>query len=61
MKFVILLLLASDPLYFPFDETMDCFDQGYQVLESVATYHGPGPKQGWYTDQGTLVYAFYCE
>ena len=61
MKFIILLLLASEPLYFPLDEKWDCYEQGYEVLESVATYHGPGPKQGWYTDQGTLVYGFYCE
>ena len=61
MKFIILLLLASDPLHCPFDDTLDCYDQGYEVLEAVATYHGPGPKQGWYTDQGTLVYGFYCE
>ena len=61
MKFIILLLLASEPLYFPVDTTISCFDQGYEVLESVATYHGPGPKQGWYTDHGTLVYGFYCE
>ena len=60
MKFIILLLLASEPLYFPFDEKWDCYDQGYEVLESVATYHGPGPNQGWYTDQGILVYGFYC-
>ena len=61
MKFIILLLLASDPLHFPFDDTLDCYDQGYEILESMATYHGPGPNQGWYTDQGTLVYGFYCE
>ena len=61
MKFIILLLLASEPLYFPFDKKWDCYDQGYKVLESVATYQGPGPQQGWYTDQGTLVYGFYCE
>jgi len=61
MKLIILLLLASEPLYFPFDTTLDCYDQGIEVMESIATYHGPGPKQGWYTDHGDLVYGFYCE
>ena len=32
-----------------------------KTIEAIATYHGPGPKQGWYTKKGELVYAFYCE
>ena len=61
MKFIIILLLAQDPIYIPFDTTLDCYDQGNETMESIATYHGPGPKQGWYTDQGALLYGFYCE
>ena len=61
MKFIILLLVASEPMYFPFDNTIDCYDQGIEVMESIATYHGPGINQGWYTNNGTLVYGFYCE
>ena len=61
MKFIIILLLTQDPLYIPFDTTLDCFEQGTEIIESIATYHGPGPTQGWYTDHGTLVYGFYCE
>ena len=61
MKFIILLLLASEPLYFPFDNTIDCYDQGREIMESVATYEEPGPTNGWYTNKGTLVYGFYCE
>ena len=61
MKFIIILLLTQDPLYIPFDTTLDCFEQGTEIIESIATYHGPGPPQGWYTDHGTLVYGFYCE
>jgi len=61
MKLIILLLLASEPLYFPFDTTLDCYDQGNEIMESIATYHGPGPKQGWYTDHGALIYGFYCK
>ena len=61
MKFIIILLLTQDPLYIPFDTTLDCFEQGTEIIESIATYHGPGPTQGWYTDHGALVYGFYCE
>ena len=61
MKLIILLLLASEPLYFPFDTTLDCYDQGNEIMESIATYHGPGTNQGWYTDHGDLIYGFYCE
>jgi len=61
MKYVIILLLASDPIYVPFDATLSCFEQGQEIMESIATYHGPGPEQGWYTKEGKLLYGFYCE
>ena len=61
MKYVIILLLAKDPIHVPFDTTLGCYEQGNEVIEAIATYHGPGPKQGWYTKKGELVYAFYCE
>ena len=61
MKLIVLLLLASEPLYFPLDTTVSCGEQGEEIIETIATYHGPGPKQGWYTDHGTLVYGFYCK
>ena len=61
MKYIIVLLLATDPLYFPFDKTLTCVEQGGEIIETIATYHGPGPNQGWYTDHGTLIYGFYCE
>jgi len=61
MKFVILLLLIKDPLYFPFDNRLTCYEQGYELLTLVAKHQGPGPEQGWYTDIGDLVYGFYCE
>ena len=61
MKYIIVLLLATDPLYFPFDKTLTCIEQGEEIVEAIAAYQGPGPKQGWYTKKGELVYAFYCE
>ena len=61
MKYIVILLLAKAPIYVPFDNTLNCHEQGREIIESIATYHGPGPNQGWYTDQGDLVYGFYCE
>ena len=61
MKLIILLLLASEPLYFPFDTTLGCYEQGEEIIEAIDTYQGPGINQGWYTDHGALVYGFYCE
>jgi len=61
MKLIVLLLLASEPLYFPLDDTKASYDQGIEVMKSIATYHGPGTNQGWYTDHGTLIYGFYCK
>ena len=61
MKYIILLLLASDPLYFPFDKNLTCAEQGEVVIETIATYYGPGSDQGWYTKEGKLIYGFYCE
>ena len=61
MKLIIVLLLAGEPLYFPFDTTLSCAEQGEEIIEIMATYHGPGPEQGWYTKEGKLVFGFYCE
>ena len=61
MKYIIILLLATNPLYFPFDTTLDCYEQGKEVIETIATYRGPGPEQGWYTKKGDLVFGFYCQ
>ena len=61
MKLIVLLLLASEPIYVPLDTTVSCGEQGEEIIETIATYHGPGPKQGWYTDHGALIYGFYCK
>ena len=42
----------------------DCFSQGYEILERLATYHGPeekGKDQGWVLN-GTRVEVagWYC-
>ena len=61
MKYVILLLVLEGSLYFPFDDRLTCFEQGHELMTSMAKYHEPGPEQGWYTNRGDLVYGFYCE
>ena len=61
MKLIIILLLIGEPLYFPFDTTLSCAEQGEEIIETIATYHGPGPEQGWYTREGKLIFGFYCK
>ena len=61
MKLIIILLLIGEPLYFPFDTTLSCAEQGEEIIETIATYQGPGINQGWYMDNGALIYGFYCE
>ena len=61
MKYIIILLLASEPIYVPFNAEKNCFDQGEEIIEAMATYHGPGPEQGWYTKEGKLIFGFYCK
>ena len=61
MKFIIILLLANDPIHVPFDTTISCGEQGKEIIETIATYYGPGSDQGWYTKEGKLLYGFYCE
>ena len=59
MKFIIILLLAQNPIHVPFDTTLSCGEQGEEIIEIIATYQGPGTDQGWYTDHGALIYGFY--
>ena len=60
----ILMILATGAiLTFPTDESIkpDCFSQGYAILEKLATYHGPGPNQGWVlNNSNTQVGGWYC-
>ena len=43
----------------------DCFSKGYEILENIATYHGPeekGKDQGWVLNGSNLqVGGWYCE
>ena len=61
MKYIVILLLAKAPIYVPFDTTLDCAEQGREVIESIASNQGPGVNQGWYTKKGALIFGFYCE
>ena len=61
MKFIIILLLAHEPIYIPFDSQLGCAEQGEEIIQSIATYQESGSKQGWYTKNKILVYGFYCE
>jgi len=67
MKYLILLVLLFDGtlieerLKFS-SPTNDCFGWGQAHVEAIATYVGPGAKQGWYLNDGRgTVQGFYCE
>ena len=54
-------------LSFPMDKSVepDCFSQGHQILEKLATYHGPeekGKDQGWVLNESKVqVAGWYCQ
>ena len=67
MKYLILLVLLFDGtlieerLKFS-SPTNDCFGWGQAHVEAIATYVGPGAKQGWYLNDGRgTIHGFYCE
>ena len=60
----ILMILATGALItFPVNKSVkpDCFSQGHAILEKLATYHGPGPGQGWVLKNSNIeVGGWYC-
>ena len=61
----ILMIIATGAIVtFPMDKSVipDCFSQGYAILEKLATYHGPGPNQGWVLNNSNLqIGGWYCK
>ena len=61
----ILMILATGTLLaFPANnfKPLDCQNQGYKILEQLATYHGPGPNQGWILNGSNIeVVGWYCQ
>ena len=62
MKFLVILILAAEPIILPFNNALTCFEQGQAYIETIATYYEQTDtiNQGWYTANGKLVYGFYC-
>ena len=59
---IVMFLATGMLLTFPAEKykAFDCHDQGYRVLEKIATYHGPGPTQGNFTRDGKLMIGYIC-
>ena len=39
----------------------DCFSKGYEIVQKIATYYGPGPDQAWILNDSSLeVAGWYC-
>ena len=59
-----MVLATGAIITFPVDQSVkpDCFSQGYSIMEKIATYHGPGPEQGWVlNDSRVQVGGWYCK
>ena len=58
---VIIILATGALLTFPTPKGANCFNQGYHVLENIATYYGPGPDQAWILNDSNIeVAGWYC-
>ena len=64
---IIIILATGSLLTFPTIEDIkpDCLSQGYEILQKLATYHGPeekGEDQGWVlNDSKVQVGGWYCK
>jgi len=64
---IIMILATGTLLTFTADKRTnpDCFSKGYEILEKIATYHGPeekGKDQGWVLNDSTVgVAGWYCK
>ena len=64
---IIIILATGSLLTFPTMEEVkpDCLSQGYEILQKLATYHGPeekGEDQGWVLNDSKMqVGGWYCE
>ena len=64
---IIIILATGSLLTFPTIEDIkpDCLSQGYEILQKLATYHGPeekGEDQGWVLNDSKMqVGGWYCE
>ena len=62
---ILMILGTGVILTFPMDKSVipDCFSQGHAILEKLATYHWPGPTQGWILKNARIpieVAGWYC-
>jgi hypothetical protein len=61
---IIMILATGTLLTFTVDKRTnpDCFTNGYEILEKLATYRNLGLDQGWYLkDSKMQVGGWYCE
>ena len=61
---IIMILATGTLLTFTVDKRTnpDCFTQGYEIMEKIATYQDSGPDQGWtLNDSNIEVGGWYCQ
>ena len=61
---IIMILATGTLLTFTADKRTnpDCFSKGYEIMQKISTYQGPGPNQGWIlNDSRVQVGGWYCK
>ncbi len=67
MNVVVFVIATGTLLNFPFDPSvmLDCYEQGYAILDKIAMYNDSRPTdQGWYltnTQYPVHVAGWYCK
>ena len=54
MKFLVILILAAEPIILPFNNALTCFEQGQAYIEKTFNYYYQSytKDQGLYTTNG---------
>ena len=61
---IIMILATGTFLTFTADKRTnpDCFSKGYEIMQKISTYQGPGPEQGWIlNDSKVEIAGWYCQ
>jgi len=63
MKIIIVLATGALITFTPDPRTHpDCFSRGYEIMQKIARYQGPGPEQGWILNDSKIeVAGWYCQ
>ena len=63
MKIIMILATGTLLTFTPDPRTNpDGFRRGYEIMQKIARYQGPGPEQGWILNDSKIEIAgWYCQ